>query len=559
MKVLLLVLSGNSRLARERLAESYSATSIETISRDEIGSGSFTSRLKALRSRRANVFAIATERIAWQQGQNLLMLFGALAGAQEVVILDAHGGFRKESRVKLLLYAPARLAREAFLSAAIIERARRELLQLEREITKAPPPTGHSVRKAVDQDNGGPKICYMRGMPGPGTHAGGASTHVVGVVKALQALGASVRFITNDLIPGLDPSQVPSVVIGPEPLGTTRAVFDIHNNAVFTCGAVPVVEHNPPGFIYQRYARFGWAGVVASLRSHRPLFLEYNGSEVWVARHWDHVGMLKLLARYEHLNLAAAARIFVVSEVSRLALERAGFAPEKIIVNPNGVDTEMFHPDAGGARVRAELGLRDGEPLVGFVGTFGPWHGVRTLAEAIKLIPKSSGIRFLLVGTGTLHNEMNRLLEEQNKTRQVIFTGPVEHERVPALLDACDVLVSPHVPFEDGSEFFGSPTKLFEYMAMGKGIVASRLGQIGDVLVDEESALLVKPGDAYQLSEGIQRLINFPDLRQRLGTAARNAVLKNHTWAHNARRILHEYGLWLEQNSEKTFDESRNS
>ena len=60
--------------------------------------------------------------------------------------------------------------------------------------------------------------------------------------------------------------------------------------------------------------------------------------------------------------------------------------------------------------------------------------------------------------------------------------GAVAHDRVPALLDACDILVSPHVPLDARRGFFGSPTKLFEYMAMGKGIVASRLGQIGEVL-----------------------------------------------------------------------------
>ena len=71
------------------------------------------------------------------------------------------------------------------------------------------------------------------------------------------------------------------------------------------------------------------------------------------------------------------------------------------------------------------------------------------------------------------------------------------------LRDACDILLSPHVPMSDGSEFFGSPTKLFEYMAMGKAIVASRLGQIADVLDDEETALLIEPGDARKLAEAM--------------------------------------------------------
>ncbi len=193
--------------------------------------------------------------------------------------------------------------------------------------------------------------------------------------------------ISNDALVGLDPAKVPVTKIDPESLGSTRAVFDIHNNAVFTRGAVALVQQSPPDFIYQRYARFSWAGVVASLVSKRPLFLEYNGSEVWVGRHWDRVSNLDLLERYERLNLAAATRIFVVSEVDRKNLEQAGVPAEKIIVNSNGVDTEVFRPRVGGAEVRAELGLSKDELLVGFVGSFGPWHGVLVLAEAIKRIP----------------------------------------------------------------------------------------------------------------------------------------------------------------------------
>jgi glycosyltransferase involved in cell wall biosynthesis len=115
---------------------------------------------------------------------------------------------------------------------------------------------------------------------------------------------------------------------------------------------------------------------------------------------------------------------------------------------------------------------------------------------------------------------------------------------VPALLDACDILVSPHIPLADGSDFFGSPTKLFEYMAMGKGIVASRLGQIGDVLVDEETALLVEPGDPNQLAEAIVRLANSKELSQRLGGNARRVAVEKFTWGHNARRVLDSYNEW---------------
>jgi glycosyltransferase involved in cell wall biosynthesis len=333
-------------------------------------------------------------------------------------------------------------------------------------------------------------------------------------------------------------------LIKPEPLGATRAVFDLHNNEVFTTGALAVIQSNPPDFIYQRYARFSWAGVLASLRTQCPLFLEYNGSEVWVGKYWDRVNMLDLLERYERLNLAAAARVFVVSEVERKNLERVGIAPQKIIVNPNGVDVKVFRPDVGGVDKRAELGLETEELLVGFVGTFGPWHGVFVLAEAIKLIPANMPVRFLLVGTGALHSEMKSILAKEERTGRVVFCGSVQHDEIPALLDACDVLVSPHVPLEGGAEFFGSPTKLFEYMAMGKAIVASRLGQIGEVLKHDETGLLVSPGNAQELSAAIIRLAESHSLRECLGTAARATAVAKHTWTHNAQKILDAYEAW---------------
>jgi glycosyltransferase involved in cell wall biosynthesis len=304
---------------------------------------------------------------------------------------------------------------------------------------------------------------------------------------------------------------------------------------------VPLVEHADPDFIYQRYARFSWAGVVATLRTKRPLLLEYNGSEVWVGKHWDRVGSLDLLERYERLNFDAAARIFVVSEVERRNLEMRGVHPEKIVVNPNGVDVERFRPGAGGVDAKRELGIKDDEVVAGFVGTFGPWHGVEKLAAAIKSMPANLRVRFLLVGSGLLHAEIEKQLESEVNGSRVIFTGPVGHDRVPRLLDACDILVAPHVPLADGSEFFGSPTKIFEYMAMGKGIVASRLGQIGEVLVDEETALLVEPGNVDELRSAIVELINSETLRTSLGAKAREVAQREHTWAHNAQRVLEAY------------------
>jgi glycosyltransferase involved in cell wall biosynthesis len=92
-----------------------------------------------------------------------------------------------------------------------------------------------------------------------------------------------------------------------------------------------------------------------------------------------------------------------------------------------------------------------------------------------------------------------------------------------------------------GTPFFGSPTKLFEYMAMGKAIAASALDQIADVLEHGRTALLVRPGDPNDLEEAIQRLAGDPQLRIELGRNSRETALTRHTWRQNARRVLAHY------------------
>jgi len=532
MRVILLALSGDLTRWRDKLFELYPASSIEFISRAEFESGSHLKRLKALRALRPDVLAIATERLPWQRGQHLFMLFGALAGAREVVMIDAHGGLVRKSRANVLAGAPVRLGRETLTGVGDVTQSRRELLRLEQEVART-----RGTPIAIN-DHEPLRVVYLRATPGPGTQAGGAASHIKGVVEGLETLGVEVQIISNDLIAGLSFPEDRFKIIPPQPAGGTRALFDIHNNLIFTRGAVPRIERAAPDFIYQRYARFSWAGVVAALKTRRPLLLEYNGSEVWVGKHWDRVGSLDLLERYERLNLDAAARIFVVSEVERRNLEVRGVNPEKIVVNPNGVDVERFRPAVGGSEARRELGIRDDEVVAGFVGTFGPWHGVEKLAAAIKLIPANVPVRFLLVGSGSLYPQVEKQLENE---RRVIFTGAVGHERVPKLLDACDILVAPHVPLADGSEFFGSPTKIFEYMAMGKGIVASRLGQIGEVLIDRETALLVEPGNVEELTSAIVELIEAEMLRVKLGGKAREVAEREHTWTHNARRVIEAY------------------
>jgi glycosyltransferase involved in cell wall biosynthesis len=251
------------------------------------------------------------------------------------------------------------------------------------------------------------------------------------------------------------------------------------------------------------------------------------------------------MRRVESLNLNAASLIVVVSEPLKRSLVSAGVSPSRVLVNPNGVDPEAFRPAGPGVcrEIRRELGILEERTVMGFAGTFGPWHGVPELTEAILRVKSDPRWRrrvsFVLYGgSSRLREEMER---RTGHLEGIVFAGAVPHERIADYLSICDVLLSPHGVPVDGRAFFGSPTKLFEYMALGKGIVASDLGQIGRVLEHLETAYLCTPGDVNELVGGITYFLEHPEEMERMGRNARQAVLEAHTWDHNVDRIIRAF------------------
>jgi glycosyltransferase involved in cell wall biosynthesis len=281
------------------------------------------------------------------------------------------------------------------------------------------------------------------------------------------------------------------------------------------------------------------AGAWLADRLRRPFVLEYNGSEVWIARHWSTPLMFEGLAtRIEEANLRRADLIVVVSKALRDEVVSRGIPTDRVLVNPNAVDPGRYHPAIDGGPIRFRLGLSE-RFVVGFIGTFGPWHGAEVLARAVRLVAERlPAAHFLFVGDGSGMPAVREIIGRDGMRDRTTFTGLVPQDDAPAHLAACDLLASPHVGNPDGTPFFGSPTKLFEYMAMGKGIVASDLDQIGELLSHGQTAWLVPPGEPAALADGILRLAGDPTLRARLGEAARLTVERHHTWGAHVGRIL---------------------
>ncbi len=393
------------------------------------------------------------------------------------------------------------------------------------------------------------KILYLRTVPWFNLNAGGSVGHTSGVINSLDEL-VELDVISNDQLFG-----VKKEIKIYQPL---LKFLPVLGEFFFNLGLIRKVKNvKSYNYIYQRHSGESFIGAYLSKKHGIPLILEFNSFEAWKLKNWGKKGnplfmfanfifkrclKLPLVSRVEKYTLKNATYIVVVSEVLKNDLVKNGVAADKILVNPNGVDETIYHPELTAPVLKKEVG-KGRKNIAGFIGTFGQWHGSLILAKAIgelfKAYPERlEDTQFLLIGEGNQLQEVKNIVNESGFNGNVTFTGKVLQSKGPEYLSVCNVLLSPHIPNPDGTEFFGSPTKLFEYMSMGKAIVASNLNQIGEILDDENTALLIDANNPKLLADSINRLVLDETLQNKLGENARVEALKNYSWDRHVERLL---------------------
>lgn len=382
------------------------------------------------------------------------------------------------------------------------------------------------------------KCLYIRAPLWFGLEAGGSIAHSAGVINSMRKL-FEVDVFATDYVQTVSGSQ--RLFNLPKLFWNSRTALHYWTSLTFY-KQIPKENYS---FIYQRYSAFDLTGLLTSIKRRVPLVLEYNGSEIWIAENWGKtysnrkVGLIveELCLRYSH-------QIIVVSEALKKELIGRGVSSQKITVYPNCVDIDFFNNlDSSESECSVGDHFESDTFYFGFIGTFGKWHGVPLLVQAFEHFLRSNikheaECKLLLIGSGPEFEMVKELAERSQFSERIVLAGSIPQAIAPYYLNRCNVLVAPTLDNSDGSEFIGSPTKIFEYMALEKVIVCSPVGQIGSVITNGVNGIIFNAGSVESLSHALAHAYNDFSSLHHLAVRAKNDVSKNYTWDIHVQKII---------------------
>ncbi|MUL34989.1 glycosyltransferase family 4 protein [Gloeocapsopsis dulcis] len=376
------------------------------------------------------------------------------------------------------------------------------------------------------------RIAYICADPGvPVFGCKGCSIHVQEVIRALLKQGHQVELFTTRLggeppvdLATISVHQLPQIPKGDRAQRETAALsinldlrLALENSGDFD-------------LVYERYSLWSFTAMEYARAANIPGILEVNAP--LIEEHAQHRGLVNHEAAYEVAQRVFGAATALVAVSQGVADYLASYpVARRIHVIPNGVN-----PDRFAINLNPSLPAPAEVFTVGFVGTMKPWHGLDTLIAAFEILHcADTTTRLLIVGDGPTKDEVLENLGTRHLTQAVHLTGAVTAEAIPGLLASMDVAVA---PYAQQPHFYFSPLKVYEYMAAGLPIVGSNIGQISRLIQNQKNGLLCSPGDGVQLATLLDQLRMQPELRLRLGQAARKTVLENHTWDVVVQQIL---------------------
>ena len=227
----------------------------------------------------------------------------------------------------------------------------------------------------------------------------------------------------------------------------------------------------------------------------------------------------------------SADTIFAISH-NLLESATKEYGCKNVAYVPIVVDTnhfKMYQKDR--ERIREALGIKKGEIVIGYAGSFWYVEGVPILLQAFKnLTKKYSTIKLAILGKKYMpgHDDIPKLVEDMNLEKQIILIPSQLHEDVPKFLSAFDILCCPKIDCEINRAT--NPVKVPEYLSMGLPTVCSSFDWITNIIEDGGNGFLVKPGDVKDLEQKLEWIILNPERSREIGKNGRRAALEKYSF-----------------------------
>ncbi len=308
-----------------------------------------------------------------------------------------------------------------------------------------------------------------------------------------------------------------------------KDILGISYNILCLYRAVKVMKKIKPDVVILRNIQFTFYSVFIRKWFKVPLVMEVNTPNTFERINLQQIYFKRISLAIEKWSWHNTDRIYTVSENQKKMITNCGIPGQKIRAIHNGVNPDLYK--------NLDYTARKSNKKVTclFAGSFQKFHGLNNIIHAFSpLFDKySEKFHVNIIGFGETFDQVKKLLQSEKRYSQGIsLLGFVEYEKVPLHLVQSDIT------FLCNFTTYGSPIKLFEYMAAKTAILVPNRNNIKEVLENEKDALFFQAEDMEDFSLKMERLITDKKLREALAGNAYQKVMNNYTWDHNARRVI---------------------
>lgn len=279
------------------------------------------------------------------------------------------------------------------------------------------------------------------------------------------------------------------------------------------------------------HCRDSWSGIpVLESRSRLGYAVVYDMTRSPLGESTLDADLDAQYGRDEEACILASDLVLAPTPAAVKSLQGRG-KPERVFLSPPGVDVDRFDWDEPS---------KSGPPRILYTGSLDPGRGVRVLVRAMAAILREVDARLVLAGpmvSPKFETALRDAVHELGLGDKVDLLGPVDHDQLPALIATATVCVVPAAADLTPNPAVIYPTKLLEYLACKRAVVAPKRDTISMVVENGREALLFEPGDPIDLARKVLRLLGEPALREKLATAGYERVRRDFT-ASAARRAL---------------------